>query len=230
MLKIENLYKKYENQVIFNNLNVHFKKGKNYIILGPSGIGKSTLLNLISKIDTNYKGNIISDTDKIAYVFQEDRLLPWLNVEKNIEYVMKEKKDISPLLNLLEIDNIKYKLARELSGGQKQRVAIARAFSTEPKLLLMDESLKSLDLQLKYKIIEELLILMKENHTTLVFVSHDIEEALLLGDIVLIFNKEGQLMDNIEIDLPREGRRYEREKLLKYELKIQKKLDIFFEI
>lgn len=230
MLKIENLYKKYENQVIFNNLNVHFKKGKNYIILGPSGIGKSTLLNLISKIDTNYKGNIISDTDKIAYVFQEDRLLPWLNVEKNIEYVMKEKKDISPLLNLLEIDNIKYKLARELSGGQKQRVAIARAFSTEPKLLLMDESLKSLDLQLKYKIIEELFILMKENHTTLVFVSHDIEEALLLGDIVLIFNKEGQLMDNIEIDLPREGRRYEREKLLKYELKIQKKLDIFFEI
>lgn len=230
MLKIQNLHKKYEEQLIFKDLNIHFKKGKNYIILGPSGIGKSTLLNLISKIDTSYQGNIISDTNKIAYVFQEDRLLPWLSVEKNIEYVMKEKKDITPLLNLLDIHNIKNKLARELSGGQKQRVAIARAFSTEPELLLMDESLQSLDLQLKYKIIEELLILMKENHTTLIFVSHDIEEALLLGDIVLIFNKEGQLMDNIEIDLPREGRRYQREKLLKYELKIQKKLDISFEV
>lgn len=230
MLRIQNLHKKYGEQLIFKDLNIHFKKGKNYIILGPSGIGKSTLLNLISQIDTSYKGNIILDTHKISYVFQEDRLLPWLSVEKNIEYVMKEKEDISHLLKLLEIDNIKNKLASELSGGQKQRVAIARAFSIEPELLLMDESLKSLDLQLKYKIIDELLILMKKNHTTLIFVSHDIEEALLLGDIVLIFNKEGQLMDNIEIDLPREGRRYEREKLLKYELKIQKKLDIFFEV
>lgn len=229
MLSINRLYKEYSNQIIFNNLNIKFQKGKNHIILGPSGIGKSTLLNLISKIDTAYRGEIINSANKISYVFQEDRLLPWLSVEKNIKYVMNSNKDISSLLEILEIEDLKMKLASELSGGQKQRASIARAFSTEPDLLLMDESLKSLDLQLKYKLIEELLILMKRNNTTLIFVSHDIEEALLLGDIVFIFNKEGQLTDSIEINLAKEGRRHQREKLLKYELEIQRKLNISFD-
>ena len=195
MLRIQNLHKKYGEQIIFQDLNIHFKKGKNYIILGPSGIGKSTLLNLISQIDTSYKGNIILDTHKISYVFQEDRLLPWLSVEKNIEYVMKEKEDISHLLKLLEIDNIKNKLASELSGGQKQRVASARAIITNPSLVLADEPTGALDSKSAKMLLESLEELNTNLGATIMMVTHDAFTASYASRILFI--KDGKIFNEL---------------------------------
>lgn len=224
MVNIKNLSKSYDNTDIFNNLSLKLDKNKSYVILGPSGVGKSTLLNIIAGIDNNYSGKVEANTNKKAYVFQEDRLLPWLSVEENINFVLKDKKNINDILEILELKEYKNKIVRELSGGQKQRVSIARAFATEPELVLMDESLKSLDLNLKYSIIEEITILSRK--TTLICVSHDIKEALLMADYIIIFNKNGQISDIIHIPIEKKGRRRNREKLLKYELILSKKLNL----
>jgi NitT/TauT family transport system ATP-binding protein len=224
MVNIKNLSKSYGEINIFKNFNLSFEKNKTYVILGPSGIGKSTLLNMIAGIDKDYTGEISVNSKNISYVFQEDRLLPWLSVEENINFVLEEEKDIDSILEILEIKNLKHKTVKQLSGGQKQRVAIARAFAREPHLVLMDESLKSLDLNLKYSIIDEIVTLSIKKNTTMIYVSHDMEEALLTADSIIIFDKEGSISNIMDIPLPKEGRRHNREKLLKYELALSKKL------
>ena len=226
MVNIKNLSKFYGEVEIFKNFNLKLEKNKAYVILGPSGIGKSTLLNIIAGIDMDYKGELSVDTSNISYVFQEDRLLPWLSVEENINFVLEKEKNIDSILEILEIKNLKHKTVKNLSGGQKQRVAIARAFATEPQLVLMDESLKSLDLNLKYSIIDEIITLSKEKNTTMVYVSHDMEEALLTADYIIIFDNEGRIAEILDIPLPKEGRRHNRERLLKYELALSKKLKL----
>lgn len=226
MVNIKNLSKFYGESKVFKDFSLSLEKNKAYVILGPSGIGKSTLLNMIAGIDKDYMGEISVDTTSISYVFQEDRLLPWLSVEENINFVLEKEKDIDSILEILEIKNLKHKTVKNLSGGQKQRVAIARAFATEPHLVLMDESLKSLDLNLKYSIIDEIITLSREKNTTMIYVSHDMEEALLTADSVIIFDKDGSISDIMDIPLPKEGRRQNREKLLKYELALSKKLNL----
>ncbi|PLX17245.1 MAG: ABC transporter ATP-binding protein, partial [Marinilabiliales bacterium] len=166
-------------------------------ILGPSGCGKTTLLNLISKATKADQGNFQGFEHKtISYIFQEPRLLPWKNVRANISFVLnhikttKEKQKIADkYIRLVELYGFENYYPSELSGGMKQRVAIARAFSYPSDLILMDEPLKALDLKLKLNLIRSFRNLWQTDKRTVIFVTHDIDEALLLGNNIYVFSK-----------------------------------------
>jgi NitT/TauT family transport system ATP-binding protein len=188
-VKIRNLYKSYGSHVVFNDLNMSFKKNKITVILGPSGCGKTTLLNIISGIDKKYIGEVKLKDNTISYIFQEDRLIPNLTVFENIAFVLKStinRKEIENITNkylrLVKLTEYKDMLPKSLSGGMKRRVAIARAFAYKSRLLLMDEPFKGLDQKLKNEIIEEFLRIYNEDKRTVILVTHDIKEAETLGD------------------------------------------------
>lgn len=188
-IEIKNLYKVYGKNKIFYEFNMRFIKGKITIILGKSGCGKTTLLNLISGIDKNYSGNIIVRSSKIAYIFQEDRLIKSSNVFGNIAFVLKsilKKKDIEPevlrYLKIVEMEDYAEKFPDELSGGMKRRIALARAIAYNGDLLLMDEPFKGMDHELKQRIMKRLLKLHEERNNSIVMVTHDGDEAKVMGD------------------------------------------------
>lgn len=195
MIKIENLNKKYKDFEI-KNLNIEIFKGEFVSILGKSGSGKSTLLNLISGIDEEYKGKIIKDGE-ISMVFQDSLLLPHLNIFENIAFGLKikkiSKKEIEERVKevsiFLEIDNLLERYPQELSGGQKQRVAIGRALIMKPDILLLDEPFSALDTNLREKMQELIKNIHRREKITIIFVTHDINEAFYLSEKVAILNK-----------------------------------------
>ena len=189
-IKLNNITKTYNNEIVFKNFSIEFIPNEIHIILGPSGSGKTTLLNIISRLETVDSGNI-SNNNLVSYVFQEDRLLPWLNVYKNIEFVLKSKinkkereKIIKKNLKMVKLEKHYFKYPNELSGGMQRRVALARAFSYPSNLILMDEPFKGLDLKLKKDIISDFLNLFNSSNKTVILVTHDIEEAKLLNGII----------------------------------------------
>jgi NitT/TauT family transport system ATP-binding protein len=190
MIKITNLVKSFGSQIVLDNLNLHIGYGTT-VILGPSGSGKTTLLRLIAGLDKEYKGALNSEEMRMSLVFQEDRLLPWKTLRQNIEFILAKQgvsdsriEQITESLHIKELlDSKPYKL----SGGQKRRCAIARGFIYPSDIILMDEPFSSLDLYLKLKIIADLNILLEKEKRNLLLVTHDITEALLLADEILIF-------------------------------------------
>ncbi|MDW7661574.1 MAG: ATP-binding cassette domain-containing protein [Bacillota bacterium] len=206
MLELKNLGKFYSDQKILENLNLSIEPGEIFCILGPSGAGKSTLLNIVAGIIDSYEGKVVNDAKRIGYVFQEDRLLPWMNVEDNIKIVNDAltSQEISHLLIEMELLKDKNKMPHELSGGMRQRVAIARAFAYKPDLLLLDEPFKSLDYSLKSKMIDALLRLWNETEITVLFVTHDMDEALWTADRIALLAKYPKgLLDIFSIENPR---------------------------
>ncbi len=206
MLELKNLGKFYSDQKILEDINLSIEPGEIFCILGPSGAGKSTLLNIVAGILDSYDGNVVNDAKRIGYVFQEDRLLPWMNVEDNIKIVNDAltSQEIIHLLNEMELLKDKNKMPHELSGGMRQRVAIARAFAYKPDLLLLDEPFKSLDYSLKSKMIAALLRLWSETEITVLFVTHDMDEALWTADRIALLAKHPKgLLDIFSIENPR---------------------------
>ena len=195
-LTIKNLNLSYEDKVIFDSFNIEFEEKKVNVILGPSGIGKTTLLNCIAGI-LPYSGSIDGHDGGVSYIFQKDRLIPSISVFKNLDLIIKavfkDKKErakkIDEMLDLLEISDCKNKYPTQLSGGQLQRVAIARAFLYPSDVLLLDEPFKALDSSLKYRLIKELLKINSINPKTMVFVTHAIDECLLTADNVFVLDK-----------------------------------------
>lgn len=194
-VKLINLCKSYEENTVLDNINMDIQKNKITVISGPSGCGKTTLLNIISGVEKKDSGQVILKDNSISYIFQEDRLIPYLTVYENIAFVLKSTVDknemdkvITKYLELVRLIEFKDKLPSKLSGGMKRRVAIARAFAYKSRLLLMDEPFKGLDDELKTEIIEEFLKLYKKDKRTVILVTHDKEEAKLLGDIIYPLN------------------------------------------
>lgn len=222
MISIKSLSKSFENKIVFKNLSFSLEKEKILVILGPSGCGKSTLLNIIGGIDLDYQGEINNPHNSISYVFQEDRLLPWLTVEENIKYVLNGNKYPKDLIDFLSLGPLENTLIKYLSGGQKQRVAIARAFALKSSLVLMDENLKSLDLNLKLTLIKEINTFKSFGIDNIIYVTHDIEEALLLADKVIILNEHGSIINSFIIDVDKERRYSNRDLLINYEMIIYK--------
>ncbi|OAA93207.1 ABC transporter ATP-binding protein [Clostridium coskatii] len=188
---INRLSKYYEGVPVFYNLNMKFLKNRITAILGPSGCGKTTLLNIISGIEKDYDGKVDLKSGTISYVFQEDRLIPYLSVYDNVAFVLKSTMDkgrvdlaVRKFLNMVELWDYKDKLPYKLSGGMKRRVALARAFAYKSDLLLMDEPFKGLDDRLKSDIIEKFLMIYSENRRTIILVTHDKAEAEQLGDVI----------------------------------------------
>lgn len=205
MLKIEKLEKIYEhngNSVkVFESLDLEILHGEFIGIFGPNGCGKTTLLNLISGLDKNFSGKINFDNKvKISYIFQNYResIFPWLTIADNIAYPLKlqgisrekQKDEAKIICNQF---GIKFDLSDypyNLSGGQQQLVAILRGLITKPDILLFDEPLSSLDYQTTLFMLNKIQEIWQETKTTVLFISHDIDEAIMLSQkIILLSNK-----------------------------------------
>lgn len=214
MIKLTNVTKAFGEKIVVNNLNLHIKKGSLTMLIGPSGCGKTTTLRMINRLTPFDKGNIvINDTSindinpvelrrNIGYVIQEIGLFPHLSVFENIAIVPRllkwEQKRIEQrvkeILELVTLDqSFTYKFPLQLSGGEKQRVGLARALAAEPEILLMDEPFGAIDPINRLKLQDSFLEIQEEIKKTIVFVTHDINEAIKLGDKVAII-KEGNLI------------------------------------
>jgi len=165
------------------------------VFLGPSGCGKTTLLNLAAGLINPRKGDIFREGEQLSYLFQKPRLLPWKNVRDNIRFVLpdgmdeKEKKQkCDALIDLVGLSGFEEYKPSSLSGGMEQRVAIARAFVEERSILMMDEPFKGLDLKLKMPLIRLLKDLLKARKTSVLLVTHDVREAILLGDRIIFLD------------------------------------------
>lgn len=216
MLKIENVSKNYGDGIVFEPISMHVKQSEILSLVGPSGSGKSTLLNIMSGLLLATEGKIESNASRLSYVFQEDRLLPWITLKENILFVEDKisDKDLAHLIDMLGLTGSEHKYPAELSGGMRQRAAIARAFAYQPDLLLMDEPFKSIDYYLKSKIIEALLKVWEERTTTVVFVTHDIDEAIQMADRVLVLGGQPtRIIEEIKIAHPRHVREDEQLKI-----------------
>lgn len=213
-MNIKNISFGYSNRPIFDNFSLSIKSGKVTVILGPSGCGKTTLLNIISGLIKPDKGAIdISSKTEISYVFQEPRLLSWKSVEKNILLVLEtlsdkeQKQRCSYYLKAFGMYDFKDYYPDELSGGMKQRSAIARAFAYPSNTILMDEPFIGLDLNLKISIFNLFNKIWREEERTAIFVTHNIHDALLLGDEIVILSKEPTLIkEHISNPIPHNNR------------------------
>ncbi len=201
--------KSFGDVTVFKNMDLDVTPNQILCIVGPSGCGKSTILNLIANITQPNSGKIMSSNEKIGYIFQEDRLLPWETVYENIAIVNKKKNhdEIMNVIKSVELDGYENSYPHELSGGMKQRCSLARGFYYKPSLLLMDEPFKSLDYSLKINMIKYLVDLWKQNSNTIIFVTHDIDEAILLGHKIIVLSHKPTIISKIYNNKTKHGER-----------------------
>lgn len=216
-VKVSRLTKKFGDLLVLNDISFNVMKGEFLCIVGPTGCGKTTFLNSLTKLYKPTYGAIQIDGEHvdlkkhdIAYIFQEYSTMPWLKVEENVKFGLKIKKlpqDIieeraDKVIKMVGLEKFRNFYPSELSASMLQRVVIARAFAVEPELLLMDEPYGQLDISLRFKLEDELLNIWKTLGTTIIFITHNIEEAVYLGERVLVLtNKPTTIKKEIHIDL-----------------------------
>ena len=218
MLSLQRVGKTYSNGVrALDGVSLEVEPGEIVAVIGGSGCGKSTLLRAISGLDTPSQGQVVLDGapvttphEKIGIIFQEPRLLPWLSVADNVGFGIEDRpkrergERIGAALERVGLSDKAKVWPRELSGGQAQRVAIARALVPRPEVLLLDEPFSALDAFTRIDLQEHLLALWADAKPTLVHVTHDVEEAIVLADRVVVMRpRPGRIADEIIIDLPR---------------------------
>ena len=206
-----------ESFTALDHISLQIEKGEFICLLGPSGCGKTTLMNSIAGFETLTEGSITIDgqkvkapSEKYVTIFQNYGLLPWRTVEKNVELGLEtlkvpkqERKQIAmKYLQLVGLENFAKRHPAQLSGGQQQRVAIARGLAVDPEILFMDEPFGALDAITRYKLQDDLLHITKSQNKTVIFVTHDIDEAVFLADkIVVMSPNPGRIKAVIPIGL-----------------------------
>lgn len=199
IIEIKDLSVKYKEEIAIDNLNLSIEKGKSYAIIGKSGCGKTTLLYTLAGLISNYEGELEIGGDT-SLILQNLGLFNWFTVYKNVflglnkSNLSKEEKNrvVDKVIGELGLSDIKNKYPKELSGGQKQRVAIARTIIKSPEILLLDEATSALD-SINKEMIQELLLEIKINkNITMILVTHNIEEAVYLGEEIIVM-KDGKI-------------------------------------
>lgn len=223
LLEIKNLVKNYhdapDSRNIIDGLDLTVNQGDFLCILGPSGCGKTTMIRCIAGFES-YEGDILVEGSRVdapgidrIMVFQNfEQLFPWKTVKNNIQYPlkvngMKDKEELERIsrehLELVSLGDKGDLYPHQLSGGMKQRVAIAKALALNPKIILMDEPFASLDAMTRNKLQEELLRIKEKENATVIFITHNIQEALVLGNRVLLMSKKGEIKLDIENTIPK---------------------------
>jgi len=211
-----------EDLIVFQDVNINIDKGEFVCIIGHSGCGKSTILNVLAGLDQATHGAVIMDGKEISgpsldrgVVFQNYSLLPWLSTLQNVCFGVKARwpswskdKVIEHSSKFLEMVGLGHSLEKkpsQLSGGMRQRVSIARAFATQPKLLLLDEPFGALDALTRGNIQDELIKIWSETHQTVFMITHDVDEAILLSDRILLMTNgpKARVAESVKINLPR---------------------------
>lgn len=208
-----------EQLTVIDGVSFGVKEGEFVTIIGPSGCGKSTLLNIIAGLEPYDSGDIVvrghrigSAGPDIVIVFQEDSLFPWLTVQGNVEFGLKQKgisraerkRIASEYIELVDLEHFADARVHQLSGGMKQRVAIARALAMNPRILLMDEPFGALDARTRQILQNEIQKIHEKTKKTILFVTHDVREAVSLGDRVIVFTRRpSTIKQQYIVDLPR---------------------------
>lgn len=224
MLTIERLNKTFSAPtgpiVALSNIRLQVERGQFITFIGPSGCGKSTLLKIVAGLDTTYEGKVELSGKAITgpsvdkgFIFQEPRLFPWMTVEKNIAANLslsnaEVRYQVQELIELVRLKGFEKAYPKELSGGMAQRVAIARALLRKPEILLLDEPFGALDAFTRTHMQEALLDIWQSSRTTMLFVTHDLDEAVFLGEKVVIMNpRPGHIRNVMNVDLPYQRKR-----------------------
>ena len=220
-VRVSHMSTQFGDLLVLNDISFDVKQGEFMCVVGPTGCGKTTFLNCLTKLK-GYdltKGEILINGEpvnlekhNVAYIFQEYSSFPWYTVEENIAYGLKVKKRpkeeikaaVEEMLDMVGLTEYRSYYPDQLSASMLQRVSIARAFAVKPELLLMDEPYGQLDNELRYKLEDELIKLWQHTGTTVIFITHNIEEAVYLSEKILVLtNKPTTIKKEIANDLPR---------------------------
>ena len=209
-VKVMNLTKKFDDLLVLDQISFDVKKGEFLCIVGPTGCGKTTFLNSLTKLYQPTSGDL--NKHSVAYIFQEYSTMPWLTVEENVRFGLEIKhtdqettdRKVNEYLEVVGLTKYRKYYPDQLSASMLQRVSIARAFATEPELLLMDEPYGQLDIELRFRLEDELVKLWQLTKTTVLFITHNIEEAVYLGNkIMILTNKPTTVKTTLINELPR---------------------------
>ena len=222
LLQVQNLAKRYGGTTIFERVNFEIAKGEFVCIVGHSGCGKTTILNVLAGLDSPSDGVVIMNNREVAgpsldrgVVFQGHALMPWLSVLSNIAFAVRSRwpdwnrvqvqVHCQKFIDLVGLTGAEHKKPAQLSGGMKQRVGIARAFAIQPKMLLLDEPFGALDALTRGVIQDELVSICAATHQTVFMITHDVDEAILLADRVLLMSNgpDACIAEIVENTLPR---------------------------
>ncbi len=245
-IEIKNINKSFEGKKkdlsVLENINLTIDDGELVCLLGPSGCGKTTLLRLIAGLDHPTSGEIVANGEIVkkpsgdrAVIFQQYSLFPWLTVLQNVTFGLEMTKKGSKEENVAAAErylesvgliDFKDSYPHELSGGMKQRVAIIRSLLNHSPILLMDEPFSALDMQNRHKLQEQLIGVWKRFKNTIVFVTHDVDEAVYLADKIVILDKNpGRIASVVEVDIERPRKRDSKE-FIKLQESIVENLDM----
>lgn len=218
-VSVKNMTKKFGDLLVLDDVSFDVKKGEFLCVVGPTGCGKTTFLNCITKLYEPTAGEILIDGEpvdlrkhNVSYIFQEYSCMPWLNVEENIAFGLhikhrpesEVKQAVDEAIEMVGLQDFRRHYPNQLSASMLQRVVIARAFATKPELLLMDEPYGQLDIELRFKLEDELINIWEKLGTTIIFITHNIEEAVYISeDILVLTDKPTKIKERMPNPLPR---------------------------
>lgn len=218
-VEVRNLCKNFGSLEVLKNCNFSIKRGEFICVVGPTGCGKTTFLNTLTCLTEPTSGEILIDGERanpkkhnLSFVFQEPSAMPWLTVEENIAFGMKLKKwpknriqeQTDRIITLMGLSKCRKQYPHELSVSTEQKVVIGRAFAMEPDLLLMDEPYGQMDIKTRFYLEDEVIRLWQQLGSTVLFITHNVEEACYLADRVLILsNKPASVKEDLRLSMPR---------------------------